>query len=796
MNFFSTSLQLRLVVAATSLLLWLTGGVALAQPQYCQPPQTNGCDNTQIIVSLSISSNNFQLQRPTCNGQTFPYFAPPAAGNMLLRLDTGQTYFVTWVNNWTFNSLGYVGWLYLDWDLNGSFSQNESIRIGSAFPNGTANAQFTVPSNAVPGLRIARIRFFDATTFQPTACTTNASGSTHDFYCLVGAPGAGCATPPVANIGPAIRELCATDSVRLVGQANWTTSDLVFNWQQSADGQNWVPALGQNTGLAYTVKGQNIGTGTYYRMLAICPNGNLTPSNSTEVRPKSGASCYCIPSVASACQDAFLLQTIRTNNGWQINPPRACSGSNYFNLQNAGDTLRMSRGATVTITGNMNNLRENAYQLWVDYNQNGLLENGEAHGLSDALNPQFNTGFTSSFQVPATAQLGVARARLIAATTRGLGWSGACGSYTNAQTIDFLAKIGPAGSCILQAPLVSADSSFICLGSSTTVRAADRSQLTPGVSFVWQSSTDGGTTWVNLRNGADTNATAVINGQLLGNGTLLVRHLVTCPAGNSVASNVVTIRKSPTPERCYCAVNTSSCLNSQLLRYIKATGTNSLDITVPTGCSPTGYFYFRGSVNDTLMVDAATQATFELSFGNVTTRMSASLWIDYNQDGDFGTTEWTDLGRQANANAPFVRFVTIPGTARNGTTRARIRTREVGLSNTSADACRTFMPGNTYDFPVKIRSSVGLAKSQNLITTLFPNPATNTLHLGLVTEYPAVSFQLRDMTGKLIATPPATSHGADFELDLGSVTPGIYQLVVQAGQGVELQTVRKVVVQR
>jgi hypothetical protein len=75
------------------------------------------------------------------------------------------------------------------------------------------------------------------------------------------------------------------------------------------------------------------------------------------------------------------------------------------------------------------------------------------------------------------------------------------------------------------------------------------------------------------------------------------------------------------------------------------------------------------------------------------------LWIDYNQDGTFAASEWTQI--TTNAVTATVSF-TVPVTALTGSTRMRIRSRGTGNTNGSGDACSNFGSGETEDYTITI----------------------------------------------------------------------------------------------
>ncbi|WP_052823362.1 PQQ-dependent sugar dehydrogenase [Neotamlana sedimentorum] len=141
-----------------------------------------------------------------------------------------------------------------------------------------------------------------------------------------------------------------------------------------------------------------------------------------------------------------------------------------------------------------------------------------------------------------------------------------------------------------------------------------------------------------------------------------------------------------------------------------------------------------------------------------------SVWIDYNQDGDFedtdervwGTTDGDDLfAHGAIAQGSF----TIPITAATGNTRLRIASRTYW---TGTDPCHLDFDGNNggefEDYTINITSST-LAGNDFALANLemYPNPVKDVLYIKLPNNinYETISLDLVDIQGRLIKTTTA-----------------------------------------
>jgi hypothetical protein len=124
---------------------------------------------------------------------------------------------------------------------------------------------------------------------------------------------------------------------------------------------------------------------------------------------------------------------------------------------------------------------------------------------------------------------------------------------------------------------------------------------------------------------------------------------------------------------------------------------NSLHNTAVTPAAP---FYRIFSADSTTTTLSKSQ-TYNLS---VTTTTSAivSVWIDYNDDGLFTSTEWKQVAANSPANIASVIPLTIPCSSNTGPVRMRIRSRTAAQANAGGDACTTFAGGETQDYTINI----------------------------------------------------------------------------------------------
>ena len=99
-----------------------------------------------------------------------------------------------------------------------------------------------------------------------------------------------------------------------------------------------------------------------------------------------------------------------------------------------------------------------------------------------------------------------------------------------------------------------------------------------------------------------------------------------------------------------------------------------------------------------------------------------------------------------------------------------------------------FMAADASNTPVQARTALATAADAAALgLSVYPNPATATLNIALDVE--ATQATLRDLTGRICRTQAVSGRMA--QLDLQSLSAGVYILTVQTAQGEIRQKVVK-----
>ncbi|MBS1941732.1 MAG: choice-of-anchor J domain-containing protein, partial [Bacteroidetes bacterium] len=226
-----------------------------------------------------------------------------------------------------------------------------------------------------------------------------------------------------------------------------------------------------------------------------------------------------------------------------------------------------------------------------------------------------------------------------------------------------------------------------CSGSAFTLGMANNPGVTLGYTYQWQISPDG-STWTNAT-GTSTNATYATSQTA----STWYRVQMTCTNSVVTAASTpwqVILNTDPCICNAYCAAANGggNCLASVSLNTLSATATGC-------GASPS-YYQFMAQ---TTSLEKGT--TYALGISTASDAI-VSVWFDWDGDGTFATTEWTQVYTSASTGTV---NITVPFSAVTGSTRMRIRSRATGNSNGAGDACTSMGSGSSQDYCITLLPS-------------------------------------------------------------------------------------------
>ena len=228
-----------------------------------------------------------------------------------------------------------------------------------------------------------------------------------------------------------------------------------------------------------------------------------------------------------------------------------------------------------------------------------------------------------------------------------------------------------------------------CSGVSFNLVATGYTTGVSGITFQWVSSSTIGGTYSNIV-GATTSTYAATQ-----TAATFYKCIVTCSgSGLSTTSNIVTMPMN-SPINCYCAATNGggSCIANVTLGSLNRTS---------AGCENSPTFYTSVPVGTaTTTVNQAQTYPLSVTIDNSSAAI-LSVWIDYNQNGVFESSEWNQIATNALVSSTSTINIIIPGTATLGQTGMRIRSRGVGSPNGATDACTAMFSGETEDYVITI----------------------------------------------------------------------------------------------
>ncbi|HNP18115.1 MAG TPA: M4 family metallopeptidase [Fulvivirga sp.] len=165
----------------------------------------------------------------------------------------------------------------------------------------------------------------------------------------------------------------------------------------------------------------------------------------------------------------------------------------------------------------------------------------------------------------------------------------------------------------------------------------------------------------------------------------------------------------------YCASNGNSVSDEYIGRVQLGSINNA------TSGSAGGYGDYT-SISTDLTKGASATITITPTWTGSKYNEGYSVWIDYNQDGDFsdaGEQVWT---KAASQTTPVSGSFTVPSSAADGVTRMRVSMKYNGIPT----ACESFSYGEVEDYAINIGASTGDTQAPTTPTNLSASSITQT----------------------------------------------------------------------
>ncbi|KAA9327195.1 T9SS type A sorting domain-containing protein [Hymenobacter busanensis] len=692
-------------------LLLLAAGTAVAQPTtYCNTNLGDWC-GTADITTVAIANTSLNNAGTTCTSTGGSgYTLYPATGSTTATLSPGVTYQLS-----VTTAASAIISVWLDANQNGTFEASEWTQVTtSSTANQPATVAVTVPAAATTGLTRMRIRSRSAgnPNAATDACTSMGSGETEDYVVNI-APAAPCTAPPTAGTATAsVTSICAPTAVILGLQGASFGTGLTYQWQQSSNGTTYTNITGA-TSSTYTTPA--LSATTYFRAVLTCSGQSATSAAVTVTR---SAPTYATLPVNETFESAWINACATRdapNNSWRGTPSPTDADASWRRDDDGTSAgwLSPTLGAYTPAgaAGSAHSARFHTYNA--STGTIGFLDlyvNLSTPGAKVLTFDHINTSGSDTLTVHLSTDGGVTFGPALLRVTTAATWTNR--TVTLPATTSATAVIRLRARSDFSTTDVGVDN--VQIGLNTTVPscvtnlspANNATGLPRPVTISWASGggfPSGydvyfGTTATPPLVSANQVGTTYTPTALAANTTYYYQ--IVPRNANGVATGCTVNQFTTSGTFAYCNTNLGDwCGTADITRVtIANTSLNNASTTCNSsnGSSYTSY-PASGSTTGTL----SPGSTYQLS---VTTAASAiiSVWVDYNQNGTFEASEWTQVTTSSTANQPATVAITVPAGASTGQTGLRIRSRSALNPNGAGDACTSFGSGEAEDYIITI----------------------------------------------------------------------------------------------
>jgi len=229
----------------------------------------------------------------------------------------------------------------------------------------------------------------------------------------------------------------------------------------------------------------------------------------------------------------------------------------------------------------------------------------------------------------------------------------------------------------------------VCTGGSVNLSLSGATVGT-GLTYQWQSSTDGGFTWANIGGATGATTSQVVTD------SIMFRNIITC-SGQSDTSLAVQVTENFM--LCYCQPTHIGIFGANDCGVDFTANVTFGSINNSSDCG--GTVPYNYSDYTALSTTVVVGNTYPISVTTDGDEEGVGVWIDFNHSGTFDAAELVLNGYTGNVPETYTGLVTIPPTALPGATRMRVRNRY--SSNVSGtDACANFEYGEVEEYTIVV----------------------------------------------------------------------------------------------
>jgi bacillolysin len=578
--------------------------------------------------------------------------------------------------------------------------------------------------------------------------------TTNAFYAVgVGAAYSG-STDTTAPTAPT--SLTAAGTTSTTTNLSWVaaTDNVAVTGYNVYNGVNLVTTV---TGLTYTVTGLTASTAYTFTVKAKDAAGNLSvASNAVSITTGTATAAYCASKGNSVTDEYISKVQLGTINN------TTAGGTGYSDYTAISTNLTKGSATTVTITPTWTgSAYAEGYAVWIDLNDDK--DFADAGELVWSKAASTTTPATGSFTVPTSATASTTRMRV---SMKYNGIPTSCEAISYGEVEDYTVNL-TTGTADTQSP--TAPTSLAASGTTATT-----------TNLSWTAATDNvGVTAYDVYQGTAlkstvTGTTYAVTG--LTASTAYTFYVVAKDAAGNVSasSNVANVTTTGTAVT-YCTSKGNSVAD-EFIDYVAIGGIANTtagnggygDFTSQTGNLPYG--------SNTIVLSTGFSGSAYTEYWRV--------WIDFNKNGTFETTEQVVAGSSSlSSNLSYT--LTVPTTALAGTTRMRVSMKY----NAAATACETFSYGEVEDYTVNIGGAPITGFSATIIATelgnednifdytMYPNPTNNSVNVRTADNRVA-SFRIYNFLGQLVDSGKLSEN----DVNVSKLNAGTYIIEVNDGQ--------------
>ena len=530
------------------------------------------------------------------------------------------------------------------------------------------------------------------------------------------------------------------------------------------------------SGAIYDIRYRQFGTGTWitntvskistslvglsaltkyeFQVRSKCSDGSNSPySNSINFTTKGATVSYC-ESKGNSVKDEYIK---RVKLGSIDNASGA--GNGYTDHTSISTNLAKSTSHTITITPRWTGTIFNeGYAVFIDYNKDGdFLDAGETVWTKAASKDSLVSG---TFIVPTNASEGVTRMRVI---LRYNALPNSCGAYDYGETEDYSVVIG-ANQTDNKAP--TAPRNLKVSNINQTSLRLNWTASTDNVAVIGYDLYRG-----SIKVGSVTKTSYDVTG-LKANTSYTFSVVALDEAGNESEAGSITATTLGNAVS-YC-LSKGGNSNYEWIDYVSFGG-----MTNSTG-NDGGY---KSYISKEAIVGRGTtnQLLVSAGFSGSSYNEYWTIWIDYDQDGVFSSSEKVASGSSRSSNNLSYN-ISVPSDALLGKTRMRVSMKW----RSSQTACENFSHGEVEDYTVNISSD--LLKTDEFIAadelrfeknnddiTIYPNPVKDFVKINVRSDY--CTYKIISAIGSVVNSGKIKSN-----IDVSFIKPGVYVIEINDGQ--------------